>query len=42
MKCHSCANYLGSGIKVLITPKRDLKEMIEETFGEEIRKYKLA
>jgi len=42
MKCHSCANLLGSGIKVLITPKRDLKEMIEETFGEEIRKYKLA
>jgi len=39
MKCDSCANY---SIRVLITPKRDLEEMIEETFGEEIRKYKLA
>jgi hypothetical protein len=43
MPCtYSCANCLRSSIQVLITPKRELKEMIEETFGEEIRSYKVA
>ena len=42
IKCHSCANYIGSSIPVVIMPKKELKEMIEETFGEVIRNYKVA
>jgi hypothetical protein len=41
MKCYSCANYLGSSIQVIITPKKELKEMVEEIFGEEIRSYEV-
>ena len=35
--CRPCSVHLGPNHNVRITPKRGLKEMIEETFGEEIR-----
>jgi hypothetical protein len=41
MQCHFCSTHLGSGHEVRITLKDELKEMIEETFGEEIKSYKV-
>ena len=39
VKCNHCLN---STNRVRITPKKELKELIEETFGEEIRSYNVA
>jgi len=42
VNCPSCTVYLGPSHKVKIRPKRVLKEIIEEMFGEEIRDYEIA
>ena len=42
VQCSFCSHYHNTSSNVRITPKKGVKEMIEEMFGEEIRNYEVA